>query len=567
MTSPHARSLPPLTDLPAPPRLPQEETHLVAPGEILVDSRREILRRLLRRLWAPALVLLGLWYALLTLYVAGASPTFWFFSLLAGLGDPAYVRQAQSALGFTSEGLWTAFLLLPVGATVLSLLGALLVPRLVAPLQPRRFLGEAQFQRAVADRTTAPLMALPVLVVLVLPLSVVLGMPQPWSGLGAGPLSVWCAGLLALELGWILVRRCVPAARILGVEPHESIHTEARIGSDPEKRRAAARRHLAQDRRHLPPNPGTPAAGGARSPRGALLALALIARASLTWVLPALAGLGWLVFGIADLVTVLTSLASMDLSQVSTPLSWQHLVVGIPLSVLVALGCALAPAVATALSAGQRGEVRDQRTYPEWAHRARVNPWEARVCALTGWLCAGWLLAATVLAAIALPLLSAGTALTWTFLVALALMATPLLGVGAARAMRAGLRDVLYGPPGDYMRREVPFALVAPEFGTRADRAKDPAVRAALRRRLQADGGDHALEIFDLDASGERLWVDDSAPGASDTAVREADLERGVLPDFGGEGSAFTGGGTDGSEQAASLHDIPESVTGLRERR
>ena len=567
MSSPHARTLPPLTDLPAPPRLPAEETHLVAPGEILVDSRREILRSLLRRLWAPALVLLGLWYTLLTLYVAGASPTFWFFSLLAGLGDAAYVRQALSALGFTSEGLWAAFLLLPVGATVLSLLGALLVPRLVAPLQPRRYLGEAQFQRAVEDRTTAPLMALPVLVVLVLPLSVALGMPQPWSGLGAGPLSVWCAGLLALELGWVLVRRCVPASRVLGIEPHESIHTIARIGTDPEKRRAAARRHLAQDRRHLPPNLGTPAADGARSPRGALLALALIARASLTWVLPALAGLGWLVFGIADLVTVLTSLASMDLAQVSTPLSWQHLVVGIPLSVLVALGCALAPAVATALSAGQRGEVRDQRTYPEWAHRARVNPWEARVCALTGWLCAGWLLAATVLAAIALPLLSAGTALTWTFLVALALMATPLLGVGAARAMRAGLRDVLYGPPGDYMRREVPFALVAPEFGTRADRAKDPAVRAALRRRLQADGGDHALEIFDLDASGERLWVDDSAPGASDTAVREADLERGVLPDFGGEGSAFTGGGTDGSEQAASLHDIPESVTGLRERR
>jgi hypothetical protein len=92
-------------------------------------------------------------------------------------------------------------------------------------------------------------------------------------------------------------------------------------------------------------------------------------------------------------------------------------------------------------------------------------------------------------------------------------------------------------------------------------------VRAALRKRLQADGGDHALEIFDLDASGERLWVDDSAPGATDTAVREADLAQGVLPDFGGEGSALTGGGrpADG-EQAASLHDIPDSVTGLRER-
>ena len=91
-------------------------------------------------------------------------------------------------------------------------------------------------------------------------------------------------------------------------------------------------------------------------------------------------------------------------------------------------------------------------------------------------------------------------------------------------------------------------------------------MRAALRKRLQAEGGAHALEIFDLAASGERLWVDENAPGASDTAVRRAVLARGVLPDFGGEGSAFTGGGTDGSEQAASLHDIPESVTGLRER-
>ncbi|WP_341856701.1 hypothetical protein [Brachybacterium sp. GPGPB12] len=94
--------------------------------------------------------------------------------------------------------------------------------------------------------------------------------------------------------------------------------------------------------------------------------------------------------------------------------------------------------------------------------------------------------------------------------------------------MKSGLRDVLYGPAGVYMRRETPYALVAPEFGTRADRAQDPAVRAAPRKRLQADGGDHALEIFDLDAAGERLWVDENAPGASDTAVRQADLAQGV---------------------------------------
>ncbi|WP_270408463.1 hypothetical protein [Brachybacterium paraconglomeratum] len=566
MTSPHSRTLPPLTDLPSPPRLPEEETHLVAPGEIMVESRREILRSLLRRLWAPALVLLGLWYVLLTLYVVGASPTFWFFSLLAGLGDPAYLRQAMSALNFTSEGLWTAFLLLPALATALSLLGALLVPRLVAPLQPRRFLSETQFQRGVEDRTTAMLLALPVLTVLALPLTVVLGLPQPWTGLGAGPLSVWCAGLVALELAWVLVRRTVSAARLLGITSHEVLHTEARIGTDPERRRAAARQHLAQDRRHLPPNPGTPAADGARSPRGALTALALIARSALTWVLPALAGTSWLVLGIADLVTVLSSLSATGLSQVETPLRWQHLAVGLPLLALVAAGCALAPALAVPLSSGHRAQVRDQRTYAEWAHRARVNPWEARVCALTGWLCAGWALAGTVLAAVQLPLLGAGTALTWVFLTLFALMVVPLLGVAATQAMKGGLRDVLYGPAGDFMRRQTPYALVAPEFGTRADRAKDPAVRAALRKRLQADGSDHALEIFDLDAAGERLWVDENAPGASDTAVRQADLAQGVLPDFGSEGSAFTGGGNSPTEQASHLHDIPDTVTGLRER-
>lgn len=566
MTSPHSRTLPPLTALPPPPRLPEEETHLVSPGEIMVESRREILRSLLRRLWAPALVLLGLWYVLLTLYVVGASPTFWFFSLLAGLGDPAYLRQAMSALNFTSEGLWTAFLLLPAVATMLSLLGALLVPRLIAPLQPRRFLSETQFQRGVEDRTTAMLLALPVLTVLALPLTVVLGLPQPWTGLGAGPLSVWCAGLIALELAWVLVRRTVPAARLLGITSHEVLHTEARIGTDPERRRAAARQHLAQDRRHLPPNPGTPAADGARSPRGALTALAHIARSALTWVLPALAGTSWLMLGIADLVTVLSSLSATGLSQVETPLRWQHLAVGLPLLVLVAAGCALAPALAIQLSSGHRAQVRDQRTYAEWAHRARVNPWEARVCALTGWICAGWALAGTILAAVLLPLLGAGTALTWVFLTLLALMVVPLLGLAATQAMRSGLRDVLYGPAGGYMRRQAPYALVAPEFGTRADRAKDPAVRAALRKRLQADGGDHALEIFDLDAAGERLWVDENAPGASDTAVRQADLAQGVLPDFGSEGSAFTGGGNSPSEQASHLHDIPDTVTGLRER-
>lgn len=220
-----------------------------------------------------------------------------------------------------------------------------------------------------------------------------------------------------------------------------------------------------------------------------------------------------------------------------------------------------------ALAASQRDQVRDQRTYEEWARRARVNPWEARVVGLTGWFAAGWMLLGAALAALVLQLLQVATALSWVWIVMIVLVLAPLQGLAAAAAMRSGLRDVLYGPAGDFMRRQSPYILVAPDVGTRADRAKDPAVRAALRKRLQASGGDHSLEIFDLDAAGERLWVDDSEPGATDTAVREVDLARGALPDFGGEGSAFTGGGQDPAELDTPRHGIPDSLGGLPDRR
>ncbi|MGP9539393.1 hypothetical protein ACT3SP_15395 [Brachybacterium sp. AOP43-C2-M15] len=569
MSSPYARPTPPLTDLPAPRRLPREATTLVPPTEIMVESKSVIRRRLLRILWAPGLVLLGLWYLLLVLYVSGASPTFWFFSLLASLGEPIFLRRALTSLGFTSTGVGTAFLLVPAIATGLSLALAPLAPSLLTRLQPRRHLSEKAFQRAVATLVTAVLMLPPVVVVAVLPLTLVLGLPQPWSGLGAGPLSSWCLGILALQLGWILVRRTISPARLLGITDADMLRTTARIGTDPEERRAAAKQVLAQDRRHLPPNPGTAAASAAWSPRGAATALALIARASLVWVLPAAAGLGWLVFGITDVVTVILGMTTMDLNSVSTPLRLAPFLLALPVAGLVLFAVALSPALAVLLAEGQRDQVRDQRTYEDWNHRARVNPWEARVAALTGWLSAAWALLGTAVLAVLLQLLQLATALTWVGIVVIALALVPLLGAAAAFAMRSGLRDVLYGPAGDYTRREAPYALIATDIGTRTDRGKDPAVRAELRKRLQAEGGDHALALFDIDAAGERLWVDDSAPGATDTEVREADLVRGALPDFGSEGSAFTGGGLAGpeAEQEVPRHDIPDSVTGLREPR
>lgn len=571
MTSPYSRALPPLTNLPAPRTLPREATHLVPPAEIIADSKAALRRRLLRISWAPGLILLGLWYVLVVLYVAGASPTFWLLTLLISLGEPTYLRATTAQLGFTAGGLWAAFLLLPLLATVLSLAVAAIAPSAIAGMDPRRHLSERGFQADVATRITAVLLGPSALAVAALPLSVAVGLPQPWSGLGAGQLMAWSLAVGALLVAWILVRRTVSAPTVLCIEPVAALEVLGHLDRDPVARRAAAARVLGQDRRHLPPNPGTEAAGRALTVRGAVTALALIARACLTWVVPAAVGLGVIIFGIADVVLTVTGLLQSDLVQVRSALRWPMVAVGIPVLALVAGAVALAPGLAVLSAEGQRPAVLDQRTYPSWEHRARVNPWESRAVALTGWFSAALALLGVLLFAVVLALLGAATALAWVWIVVGGLTLIPLLGAGASAAMRTGLRDVLYGPAGDYMRRATPHSLVAPDIGTRAQRAQDPAVRAEQRRRLQAQGGDHAVAVFDLDASGERFWVDDSAPGAKGAAVRQADLAAGTLPDFGGEGSPFTrGDGSDdgwpGADGQDGRHRIPDSMTGLRER-
>ncbi|MGO2361470.1 MAG: hypothetical protein ACTH6N_10120, partial [Brachybacterium tyrofermentans] len=146
MTSPYSQALPPLTDLPAPRELPREATHLVPPAEIIADSKSALRRRLLRISWAPGLLLLGLWYVLLVLYVVGASPTFWFLTLLVSLGEPAMLRATTAQLGLTGGGLWAAFFLLPLFATVVSLAVTALAPSAIAGMDPRRHLSERGFQ-------------------------------------------------------------------------------------------------------------------------------------------------------------------------------------------------------------------------------------------------------------------------------------------------------------------------------------------------------------------------------------------------------------------------------------
>ena len=172
MTPARDQPLAPLTNLPPPPQLPPEDPSLVLPAEIIAESRRTITRGLLRIAWAPALILIALWYVLLVLYVAGGSPTYWGLGALASLAEPTLLRTIMYQLGFTSSGLWMAFLLLPVGATVLSLLLLPLATAAIAGMNPRRHLSEAGFQREVATRITAVLMIPPLLTVAALPITV-----------------------------------------------------------------------------------------------------------------------------------------------------------------------------------------------------------------------------------------------------------------------------------------------------------------------------------------------------------------------------------------------------------
>src|SRR5699024_223852 len=158
----------------------------------------------------------------------------------------------------------------------------------------------------------------------------------------------------------------------------------------------------------------------------------------------------------------LSRLSTAELTHTSAPLTWQQLAGTAPILLLVLLGLALSPAPAVLLAASQRHQVLDQRTYPDWTHRARPHPWEARVVSLRGWCAAGWALLGALLAAVVLQLLQLATAVTWTWIVLIVLVLVPLQGLAAASAMRGGLRDVLYGPVGDFMRRESPSALVAP---------------------------------------------------------------------------------------------------------
>ena len=506
------------------------------PQEILVESRRTITRRLLRISWAPGLVLAGLWAVLALLYVFGTSPTMWTLSLLVGLGDPVLLRATVRGLGFTSTQLWTIFLLAP---TLGPLLGAPLLPvaaSAVARMRPREYLSEQAFQRAVAERITAILLAPPIAAELLVTALMLAGADLVhWAAPSGGTLAALAAAFLAGRLAWTVLIRIVSAPRVLGIEPVSEVRARAQLDRDPAERARAAKLVLAQDRRHLPPNPGTPQASAGLRPAGALRALAQYGRVLLVSILPIVAAVAWVIFSIIDLVAVFAGMSgplrpdSPPVGAISRVLVLESVLV----FVLFALAAGFAPGLAAAMAGGARSRVLDERTYEAWSDRARVNAWEARVVQGSAWIVTGFAAVALVAWEILTRATAVASAVTVTWTVIGFVILLPLVFAGAFPAMATGLRDVLYGPAGRYMRRETPFVLVAPEVGTRTEMARDPVVRAAMRERLRAEGGENALEVFDLDDADDRLWVDESAVGARHGKVSAADIEQGILPDFG----------------------------------
>lgn len=556
---PHSQALPPLRHLPPPPRIAADGEQTVLPQEILLESRAVIRNRLLRLAWGPLLVLVALWALLAFSYVFGLAPAMWFLSLLVGLSEPAFLGSLATSLGFSRTQLWLIALLVPTVGPLLSLPLLPRAARSIAAMNPRAFLSERAFQRAVADRAACAFIAPPVLAVALLALVTVTGLPVlHWRATSGGTLAGLAVMVLGLLLAWVSIRPIVSAPRILGVEPVERVMADASFG-DADQRRAAARRVLAQDRRHLPPNPGTPQASAGLSLAGALRALVLILRSALTVLLPALAVLAWIVFSLADWVGVFASIGgpSSPGEILGAAIDRRLALLALPVGALVLAATALAPGVAVVLAKGARDRVLDERTYELWEHRSRVNLWEARVVSMTARIAMGIALVGSFGWGVLVELVGAQSALSATWTVLGVVLITPLWGASAMFAMRTGLRTVLYGPAGRYMRRDVPHALVAPEIGTRAELAKEPVVRAAMRERLRAEGGEHALEVFDLDDAGERLWVDESAADTAQTRVRGEDVSLGVLPDFGAgaeQPAAHLPGADDGA------HAIPTAL-------
>lgn len=482
----------PLTQLPPPPPLPADPPAL--PAEIMLESRRELTGRLMRQVWKPALVLAALWLLLVIGYVQSVSPTMWVLSpLLLGSGPGISLGSLLRMMSLSPAGTLAALVLVPILGPLLSVALVPVAAARIAPLDPRRFLTDRAFRSAVAARWARTLLAPPVAIIALLALAVVAQVPIAWADLSYGVIAGFAGGIGLTWIAALIVRGLLDVPAVLG--PEASAHP---------------RMALAQDRRHLPPS------GPLDVPRVLLRSLRVTARAVAGVVGVVVLPAAWLVFGIGDAVVVLSRVSDPSvIARVDTGLAPAAYAVGLPLLAVVMAAMAAAPLLAMRLADSRRPLVRDLRTYPDWHVRASLNPWEVRACSLAAGIDALLVAAAAVALAVLLAPFGALDAMAWVWIVLDLLLVAPLVYPLVLSAMRAHLRSIVYGPAERFMRREAPFAQVAPEAGTRAALAADPVVRQRIR-----------------EARGDRFGLSDpQAPTGGDAPVVTAS----GLPDFGHE--------------------------------
>lgn len=431
-------------------------------GEVMLDARAVLVRRLVRLVWKPALLLAAMWLLLVTDYVFAASPTFWLLSPLVTAGSEQDLSDIIRYVGFTPTGIVVAMITVPIIGTLACLGMIPLAARWAAAVRPRRIARASEVGHVVGRRIGRALVAPAIAVVIVLVISVLAGVPQPWGSLSFGAVGGLAAGIGIIWSTAAIIARVIDPARLItpDLAPED-------IDAVPPAIAQQVEHPVLVDPRPLPPSAAMiehPAPGIARrSLRVTLTALAP------WWAATMILG-AWIIFTIADVVVVIDRLGGFERGQsVRTGLPWSFWL----------LSAVLALPVIAALALGPRRAVR-MAGVPETHQKATL--WRRQVATLSGMFAGLTIGFVSVLEVVLLPVIGAD-AFAITGWVMLHAVVVALLAIGVVRgAVEAQLGFIIYGPdllvpaPGGSgstiavpLERRTRFALVAPAQGSRAD--------------------------------------------------------------------------------------------------
>lgn len=456
----------PLTSLPPQP---------VAPSEVILESRAALRRRIVRHSARPMLVMAGVWFLLVLGYAHSAAPAFLVMSPLVMLGGQLSFTQVLLNAGLGPWSLVFALVLVPILGAGLGLVGALAVSGWVARLRPREFRLAVEVPRAAAERLALGYAAPALLAVLAAAVLAVAGVELPWKELTWGPIA-GIGGAVAILAG--VIAGVLPRSiRILDILRPDAGTAAGRTGAgspSDEGTAASAAPALTAGDQEIVDIRMSPRTRVAPFPGPELRTLGALARRSVSLVAIPTGIVLWVTGGIGDLVVVIDRVSEDGAGGgTGRGLTLLAVGVGVVLAGLVAAACAAAPRLAVRL---RRSSVSSTAAWDPRSDAAReaARPWQAKVTGSIMRLMAGAVLLGSVLwwplGALAAP----GSGIVPTTAIIGILVVSPLMLAVGRWVGDTDLWDVLDGRLGQYSLRRSPWALVAPEMGTRTQMADDP---------------------------------------------------------------------------------------------